>query len=89
MTANAKNQIAFNQYLDAKGLDCPLPILKTKLLLNKMHTDEILFVEATDPHSEVDFEAYCARSKHAIVKSTNNNGIYGFYIKRASQPNKV
>lgn len=85
----SENQTAFDQYLDAKGLNCPLPILKSKLLLNKMQADEILLVEATDPHSQVDFEAYCARTDHEIIKSTLSEGVYSFTIKRARSPKKI
>ena len=83
------NQIEFDQSLDAKGLNCPLPILKTKVLLNKMKPDEILFVEATDPHSQVDFEAYCARTEHEIIKFDISNDVYRFYIKRAQNPKNI
>ncbi len=79
----------FDQHLDAKGLNCPLPILKTKVLLNKMNADEVLFVETTDPHSQVDFEAYCARTEHEIIKSELSDGIYRFLIKRALNPRKI
>jgi tRNA 2-thiouridine synthesizing protein A len=83
-------QIKFDQYLDAKGLNCPLPILKTKVLLNKMQPDEVLFVEATDSHSQVDFEAYCARTEHSIIKSeASSKGVYSFYIKRCLNPKKI
>lgn len=81
--------IKFDQALDAKGLNCPLPILKTKVLLNKMKADEILFVEATDPHSQVDFEAYCARTEHEIIKSEVVNDVYLFYIRRATDPKNI
>ncbi len=82
-------KIKFDQHLDAKGLNCPLPILKTKVLLNKMNADEVLFVETTDPHSQVDFEAYCARAEHEIIKSELSDGIYRFLIKRALNPKKI
>lgn len=83
------NQQEFDQSLDAKGLNCPLPILKTKVLLNKMNAGEILFVEATDPHSQVDFEAYCARTEHEIIKSDISNDVYRFYIRRAKNPKNI
>jgi tRNA 2-thiouridine synthesizing protein A len=79
----------FDQSLDAKGLNCPLPILKTKVLLNKMNADEILFVEATDPHSQVDFEAYCARTSHEIIKFETEDDVYRFFIKRAKNPKNI
>jgi tRNA 2-thiouridine synthesizing protein A len=87
--SESENQTEFDQYLDAKGLNCPLPILKSKLLLNKMQADKILFVEATDPHSQVDFEAYCARTEHEIINSTLSEGVYSFTIKRAHNPKKI
>ena len=89
MNTETENQIKFDEHLDAKGLNCPLPILRTKVLLNKMQADKILFVEATDPHSQVDFEAYCARTHHILLKSDISNGIYTFFIKRAANPKKI
>lgn len=87
---DTKKQTKFDHYLDAKGLNCPLPILKTKVLLNKMQADEVLFVEATDPHSQVDFEAYCARTEHAMIKSeVSSDGVYSFFIKRSLNPKKI
>ena len=80
----------FDESLDAKGLNCPLPILKTKVLLNKMPPGKVLKVEATDPHSQVDFEAYCARTRHELVDSTlDNDGVYTFYIQRSANPEKI
>lgn len=89
VTPDPDNQIKFDQYLDAKGLNCPLPILKAKVFLNKMQPDEVLFVEATDPHSQVDFEAYCARTEHTIIKSALSDGVYSFLIKRALNPKRI
>ena len=89
MNTETNNQIKITQSLDAKGLNCPLPILKTKVLLNKMNADEVLFVEATDPHSQVDFEAYCARTEHEIVKFELIDDVYRFYIRRAQNPKNI
>ncbi len=75
--------------LDAKGLNCPLPILKTKVELNRLQPGDILKVEATDPHSKVDFEAYCARTGHSIVEYTEADGIFTFLIRRAESPRPV
>ena len=79
----------YDQYLDARGLNCPLPVLKTKLALNRMQPGEILFVEATDPHSIVDFEAYCARTGHQLLRIDEGGGIIGFTISRAENPRKI
>ena len=79
----------FDRYLDARGLNCPLPVLKTKLELNRMQPGEVLFVEATDPHSVIDFEAYCARTGHEILAIDETGGIIGFTISRAENPRKI
>ncbi len=84
-----KQGIAFDEYLDAKGLNCPLPILKTKVLLNRMPAEAVLMVEATDPHSQVDFEAYCARTNHELMASRNEEDVFTFYIRRAANPKKI
>jgi len=78
-----------DRILDAKGLNCPLPILKTKVLLNKMQAGEILYVEATDPHSVIDFEAYCARTDHKLLNIEEEEMLFKFYIRRAENPNKI
>ncbi len=78
-----------DRILDAKGLNCPLPILKTKVLLNKMQAGEILYVEATDPHSVIDFEAYCARTDHELLNIEEEEKLFKFYIRRAENPNKI
>ena len=88
-TTESTDQIKFTQALDAKGLNCPLPILKAKLALNKMQAGEILYVEATDPHAIIDFEAYCARTGHEIIQTTDTDGVIEFYIRRADNPKKI
>ena len=86
--AQSELEIKIDQSLDAKGLNCPLPILKTKVLLNKMKPSEILYVEATDPHSVVDFEAYCARTEHELIKIIKSKELFEFYIKRVENPKR-
>ncbi len=83
------NDLKYDQTLDAKGLNCPLPVLKAKVALNKMQPGEILHVEATDPHAIIDFEAYCARTGHEIIQMTDTDGVIEFYISRAENPNKI
>lgn len=82
-TSKLPGDLKADDSLDAKGLNCPLPILKTKVQLNRMQVGQVLYVEATDPHSVVDFEAYCARTGHELVhKIEDDDGIYAFYIRR-------
>ena len=79
----------YDRYLDAKGLNCPLPVLKAKLELNRMSPGQVLFVESTDSHSIIDFKAYCARSGHDLIHTEEAGEVSGFYIRRAEHPDKV
>lgn len=81
-------QLNIDESLDARGLNCPLPILKTKVILNKMQPGKIIYVQATDPHSVIDFEAYCARTNHELLRINKNDGLYEFFIRRAQNPRK-
>lgn len=86
---NSETRAEYQQYLDAKGLNCPLPVLKAKLALTKMQPGEVLFVETTDPHARIDFEAYCARTGHEIVQLREDEDVTGFYIQRAENPHPI
>jgi len=80
--------IHYDQHLDARGLNCPLPVLKAKFALVKMHPGEILYVQATDPHATIDFHAYCARTGHEIISTSTVDDIIHFYIRRAVAPGR-
>jgi tRNA 2-thiouridine synthesizing protein A len=71
-----------NQVLDAKGLNCPLPILKAKKALKDVALNETLEVLATDPGSVADFQAFCRATGNALVESTQEGGVYRFVIRR-------
>ncbi len=71
-----------DQLLDAKGLNCPLPILRTKKALKDMAIGDVLTVQATDPGAVKDFEAFCRTTGNELVDSSNANGEYHFRIRR-------
>ena len=68
--------------LDVRGLECPMPLLKAKLALNKMQPKQILKVVATDPASEKDFHLFVAQSDHQIVNFQKNDKAYFYWIKK-------
>lgn len=72
----------FNTELDARGLNCPLPILRTKKSMNGMAAGEILKVVATDPGSVKDMEAYAKQTGNEIVDTAENGGEFTFFIKK-------
>ena len=70
------------QELDARGLNCPLPILRAKKALNGLQQGEILSVRATDPGSVKDFDAFCKQTGNELVSSLQDSGEYVFQIRK-------
>ena len=69
------------QILDTSGLNCPLPILKTKKALKSMAAGETLQLLATDPGSVADIAAFCKQTGNDLVESAEEGGTYRFLIK--------
>lgn len=69
--------------LDAKGLNCPLPILRAKKALKGMQSGQILAIEATDPGSAKDFESFCTQTGNVLVKASENGNVYYYEIKKS------
>ena len=72
----------FNKDLDARGLNCPLPILRTKKTLNEMASGEVLRVVATDPGSVKDFAAFAKQTGNELLSSSESGGEFTFFIKK-------
>ena len=70
-----------SQVLDAKGLNCPLPILKAKKALKDVPVGATLEVHATDPGSVADFAAFCRATGNELMESTQQGSVYRFVIK--------
>ena len=73
-----------DQLLDAKGLNCPLPILKTKKMLQTLEAGKVLEVLATDPGSVKDFAAFCRTTGNEIVEQSEGDGVFKFLIKKSA-----
>lgn len=71
-----------DQVLDAKGLNCPLPILRAKKALKDMSTGAVLEIIATDPGAVKDFEAFCRTTGNELVSSAEDGDIYTFEIRK-------
>jgi tRNA 2-thiouridine synthesizing protein A len=71
-----------NKELDARGLNCPLPILKAKKALADMHSGEVLKVVATDPGSVRDFQAFARQTGNELVEHGERDGAFFFVLKR-------
>ena len=73
-----------DQTLDAKGMNCPLPILKAKKALKDVPTDGTLEILATDPGSVADFEAFCRQTGNELMEHSVDGDIYRFLIKKTA-----
>jgi tRNA 2-thiouridine synthesizing protein A len=73
-----------DQVLDAKGLNCPLPILRAKKALKDVPMGGSLQVLATDPGAVKDFEAFCRTTGNELVESNADGKVFSFLIKRMS-----
>jgi len=76
-------EIQVTQTLDAKGLCCPIPILKTKRAIDGMAKDEVLKVLTTDPGSQKDMPAWARRTGNILLKVEETPGVLAFYIRKA------
>lgn len=68
--------------LDARGLNCPLPILRTKKALATMAPGEVLEVTATDPGSVRDLDSFCGQTGNEMLSSEQLNGEFLFRIRK-------
>ncbi len=72
----------FNKEVDARGLNCPLPILRAKKALNDMQSGEVLKILSTDPGSVKDFEAFAKQTGNELLSQAESNKEYTFFLKR-------
>ena len=74
--------INFHKELDARGLNCPLPILRTKKALTDMKQGEVLRILATDPGAVKDFQAFSRQTGNALLGSETLNDEFVFFLKK-------
>jgi tRNA 2-thiouridine synthesizing protein A len=68
--------------LDVKGLNCPLPILRTKKALSEMVSGQVLHVLATDPGSVKDFEAFARQTGNALLANNETDKVFEYFLQR-------
>ncbi|MCP5265967.1 MAG: sulfurtransferase TusA family protein [Burkholderiaceae bacterium] len=72
----------FDKDLDARGLNCPLPIIKTKKALNDMTSGQVLRVSSTDSGSIKDMEAFARQTGNELLSSDTGGDGYVFFLKK-------
>lgn len=69
--------------LDARGLNCPLPILRTKKAISAMQSGEVLEITATDPGSVKDLDSFCSQTGNEMLANEAHGGEFIFRIRKA------
>ena len=81
-SATESRKMEFDKELDASGLGCPLPILKSKKSLSDMASGQVLKIVATDPGSVKDMQAFCKQTGNELLSSVEDNKTYFFFVRR-------
>jgi TusA-related sulfurtransferase len=68
--------------VDARGLSCPLPIVRTAIAIKALAPGELIEVLATDPGSMKDFTAWTKTTGHELLESSISDGVYRFVLRR-------
>ncbi|MSP83897.1 MAG: sulfurtransferase TusA family protein [Alphaproteobacteria bacterium] len=69
--------------LDARGLKCPLPVLRAGRAMRSLASGDVLEVQATDPSTVPDFDAFCRTTGHHLESRTEAEGVFVFAIRKA------
>jgi len=72
-----------DQVLDCKGLNCPLPVIKTKKAIDGMEPGQILKMVATDPGSKNDITAWASRTGNELLSGDQTDEGYVYFIKKS------
>ena len=73
----------FQQEIDARNENCPMPVMETKKALKSMHAGEVLHVVATDPVSVQDISILLDALEDELIETSEADGEYHFYIKKS------
>jgi len=74
--------ISIEREVDARGLNCPLPILRTKKALNDMQSGQVLRILATDPSALRDFQAFAKQTGNELSQHVEQDGVFSFLVRR-------
>jgi tRNA 2-thiouridine synthesizing protein A len=69
--------------LDARGLKCPLPVLRARKAMKDVAAGDLLKILATDPGAPKDFVHFCETTGHELVESSESGGVYSLVIRKS------
>lgn len=75
-------QESIDRELDAKGLKCPMPVMKLRTAMNEMEPGQVIKVETTDRGSVPDFAAWAKRTGNTILSQSEESGVFSFLVKK-------
>lgn len=70
--------------LDARGLNCPLPILRAKKAIAGMQSGDILEITSTDPGSVKDLDSFCSQTGNELLSTLEGDGVFHFRIRKTA-----
>jgi tRNA 2-thiouridine synthesizing protein A len=73
----------FTKELDVRGMNCPMPILRSKKAIGEIESGQVLKVLATDPGSVKDMQAFANQTGNELLNSAEASGIYTYFLKKA------
>ena len=76
------NETTFDSEIDCRGLNCPLPILKTKKAVDGLSSGQVLKMLATDPGSVNDVQSWSKRTENPLLDHSQDGGVYSFLIQK-------
>jgi tRNA 2-thiouridine synthesizing protein A len=79
----ASEDMAYDVFLDCRGLVCPMPLVRTRQALMVIEPGATICVLATDPASKSDFENFCEATGHALLRSERDGAIFIYLIEKA------
>ena len=74
--------LEINQHVDARGLSCPMPIVKTAQAVKTVESGNLIEVLATDPGSVKDFAAWARTTGNELIEQSSDGGVYRFVLRR-------
>ncbi|MDP5276676.1 sulfurtransferase TusA family protein [Chengkuizengella axinellae] len=77
--------IQTDKVLDAKGLACPMPIVKTKKTINELEPGQVLEIEATDKGSTADLKAWCENTGHQYIGTVHKGNVIHHFVRKGGE----
>ena len=77
-----KSELPVDQSVDARGLACPLPLLRAKVALNGMNAGQVLYLSATDAGSQRDISRFAELAGHDLLQAQERDGEFHYWLRK-------